>query len=151
MRRMLKEFNRKNDWIIQRLQEFGNLEETKDQSMYYPDRDTIAREYHCWIDYETLCTMGLVDILLYYDGTFGLAKYSTNFHIHDVQSLQNMIKFSYGAPFDLQIKKIHGLPMVRHLVIIPEMKTNDPHVLFHSLKQLDILLHRINEYCHYDC
>lgn len=150
MRRMEKEFNKIFTRYQKELEKLGELdtEQTEDPKSWA--RDTIAKYCDLNLDFEKLCLMGLVEITMYYDGTFGLSKECVPFFVNDLVSLQGVMKYFYGTPFELHFRKINKLDFVRYEVSIPEIKANNFRKLEIYIEQMNISLHEIDKHCHYD-
>lgn len=151
MRRMEKEYNKKFFLYKKELEEIGllDIEQAEDTKPWA--RDEIAKYFSLEFDTEILCTMGMIDITMYYNGVFGVAKEAIDFFINDLHSLQDVMKFFYGTPFSLNFKRIDRLAFVRYAVTIPEVKTNNFRMFIQYINQLNICLHNIHTYCNYDC
>jgi len=147
---MEKEFNKNFSIYKKELEKLGELdmEQTEDPKSWA--RDTIAKYCDLNLDFEGLCLMGLVEITMYYDGTFGLSKECVPFFVNDLVSLQGVIKYFYGTPFELHFRKINKLDFVRYEVSIPEIKANNFRKLEIYIEQMNISLHEIDKHCHYD-
>lgn len=150
MRRMEKEFNKVFPRYKKELEKLGVLDTEQTENPKGWARDTIAKYCDLSLDVEGLCLMGLVEITIYYDGTFGLGKEGVPFYVNDLVSLQGVIKYFYGTPFELRFRKINKLDFVRYEVSIPEIKVNNFRSLEIYIEQMNISLHEIDKHCHYD-
>lgn len=112
----------------------------------YLDLNTVAADYTLWIDAEELCTLGCVDITIYYNKMFAISKYRDGIFINQLSALKKMIDIFYGTPFSLQINKIRGIEFVRYEITIPKVFTNDFSELLVFTKLLDEYLHRVDEF-----
>ncbi|EOI51506.1 hypothetical protein [Enterococcus gilvus] len=112
----------------------------------YIDLWSVGAGYTLWIDPEVLCTLGCVDITIYYNKMFAVSKDRDGIFINQLPALKKMIDIFYGTPFSLQIKKIKGLEFVRYEVDIPKVFTNNFSELLVFTKILDECLHRVNKF-----
>ncbi|MGX7130516.1 hypothetical protein [Enterococcus wangshanyuanii] len=148
---MDKEFNKKVAGYIDKLKKMEQVTYVEEAPLIKKGkRNIIAKSFIVELDYDQLCLMGSVDVFIYYDGSFGIAKYGIPFGINDLRSLQDVIKFFYGTPFHLNLEKVNNLDIVRYIVSIPEIKVSSFRLLEIYIEQMNISLHEIDKHCHYD-
>lgn len=149
MNSLNKEFDKKVYNDIKNIKKLAHVDYIGDDTIFdIKASDKLGVRLIASIDYDVLCTMGDLDISIYQDGTFGIGKDDVPFGINDLSSLQNVVRYFYGTPFNINMERIGKLDFVRYIISIPEVKVDNFSRLKLYIELMSSSLNAINEHCY---